>query len=131
MLLGRLTGLVLAAAIGVVPLAPPEHAHESHDPDHHGVRVHRHSQGHTGHHHAAAHDQALEDDDAPVMTVQAVLGGPVPPVVVSAPIGEPVPVVQPPSMAGILPTAEYVELLIHGPPRAPASLRAPPSFLAS
>jgi hypothetical protein len=128
-IVGKLTGLVLAAAIGLSPLAPPEHVHESHNPDHHATLVHRHAGGHGAHRHAAPLGGRFDDDDASVITLQAVFDAPTAPIQVAPPIVESAIRVEPP-LPERSPTAEYVELLIHGPPGAPASLRAPPSLLA-
>jgi hypothetical protein len=128
--LSRLTGLVLIAAIGGIPLAPPEHVHESHDPGHHGAVAHRHVEAHGGFHHVANHDGVFDDDDAQVLTLSYVFVIPPAPAVISAPTVQAVVTLEPPVIRTLQPPADYVELVIHGPPRAPASFRAPPSFLA-
>jgi hypothetical protein len=124
--LGQLTGLVLAAAIGLTPIAPPEHVHEAGDPDHHSTLVHRHAAAHGAHRHAGDHGLAFDDDDAAVVMLPALLVPPAAPLALAAPPSRPLLRVEPP-LSPRVPMAEYVELLIHGPPRAPASLRAPPS----
>jgi hypothetical protein len=125
----RLTGFVLAVAIGWIPLAPPEHVHEGHEAGHHSVLVHRHSAPHVELH-RAAHDGVLDDDDAPVLTLSAVFTLPLEPVFPTAPLAQAIATIDPPEAAALDATIDHVELLIHGPPRAPASLRAPPSSLA-
>jgi hypothetical protein len=123
---GRVLCLLLALGVGWIPTAPPEHVHESEDHGHEHVVVHRHFDGHHTQSHAAHHDNSVNDDDAAVVMLEAVYGMPsaafaglsyqVPPAVVLA--VPPVPVHSP--------TPDYVERLIHGPPRAPTGLRAPP-----
>lgn len=138
----RAVGVVLAAVIGFVPLAPAEHAHKVKTDGHHQVRVHRHAQAHGDTHssgahrvahglthdlaHDLAHDGVLDDEDTPllraeaVFTVPAVLAGP------GAPPRVTFVLVEPPAADVFSLAADEVELLIHGPPPTPASLRAPP-----
>lgn len=56
----RVVSAVLAAAIGVLPLVPPEHVHDTRSADgHHGVVAHRHAGAHThGHPHVHEHTTA-------------------------------------------------------------------------
>ena len=124
MSLSRLTGFVLAAAIGLIPAAPPEHVHEADDHGEHHVVVHRHAAVHTGLHHAADHDGVLDDDDGTVLTLEPIYI--IPPVVaLVAPLGTlPTQLARPGYTFSV--KAEYVERLIHGPPRGPTGLRAPP-----
>jgi hypothetical protein len=124
--LSRLLPLVLTAAIGSIPIAPPEHVHEADDHgDHHAV-VHRHAAIHTGLHHAPEHDGILDDDDGNVVTLDATYIVPLVAALV-APVGAlPTQLDQPGYTFAV--KAEYVERLIHGPPRAPTGLRGPPLF---
>jgi hypothetical protein len=115
---------VLATALGVVPLAPPEHVHEAGEHGHHQRVVHRHFEEHRlgpdpG---FRAH---VEDDDAPLLTLNTVFTVPSTHAVpVAAPV-EAVRIDAPAAVASFYRTP-YVERVIHGPPRAPASPRAPP-----
>ena len=124
----RLTGLlaiVLSTAIGSIPIAPPEHVHEADEHGDHHVVVHRHAAVHTGLHHAVEHDGVLDDDDGTVLTLEAIY---VVPSVVAlvAPLGTLPTQLEQPGYTFVAKT-QYVERLIHGPPRGPTSFRAPPS----
>src|SRR5919107_1604759 len=77
--LSGLLALVLTAAIGSIPVAPPEHVHEADDHGEHHVVVHRHAAIHTGVHHSANHDGVLDDDDGTILTLEPIYI--VPPVV--------------------------------------------------
>lgn len=124
----RLTALLLAAAVACVPLAPPEHVHEGHD-DHHGPLVHRHAEVHVFTEQVHHHGAVLDDDDGAVVTLTAAFTLPSP-LVLPAPATANVLLPFDPSPGEPLRrAAAFVELLIHGPPRAPASLRAPPPSL--
>ena len=124
--LSGLLALVLTAAIGSIPVVPPEHVHEADEhSDHHAV-VHRHAAIHTGLHHTPDHDGIFDDDDGNVVTLEPTC---VVPSVVAfvAPISaSPTQIDQPGYTFAV--KAEYVERLIHGPPRAPTGLRGPPVF---
>ncbi len=127
-LVSRLTGVVvLTAAIGVVPIAPPEHVHETREEGHHHqLVVHRHSQAHGASHHSAEHEGLLEDDDGPVLVLPATYTVPPAPNGAIAAPSTVVRLIEPPSVKSLHRPADFVEQLIHGPPRAPASPRAPP-----
>lgn len=117
------TAIVLAAAIGSLPMAPPAHVHEVDDHGHEAALVHRHTLSHGQHHHdgviAAADASLLELDDVFVASSITSLGHP---------LDRLVAVLEPPVIDARDGPQEYVERLIHGPPRAPSSLRAPPSI---
>ena len=106
---------------------PPEHAHES-DDDHgtHHVLVHWHAETHFEGSRAAAHAELGEGEsktlslDAPFM-LPPTLERPVPVSTAAIVLDEP------PGPLTQRVVADDVELLIHGPPRAPTGLRAPPS----
>src|SRR3954468_3814520 len=71
-LLRRFLGTVLASAIGLVPLVPPEHVHEIEDEHGHiELVVHRHAQGHGVFEEAAHHDDAptVDHQDPPIATL--------------------------------------------------------------
>ena len=124
--LSRLTGFALAAAVASVPLAGPVHVHESRGDGHHRAVIHRHSDTHGDSHHAANHHGVFEESHAQVRTLSSVF------VIPDAPQGPGAPAVQaaPPLGVPIIrvlpPVADHVELLIHGPPRAPTFFRGPP-----
>jgi hypothetical protein len=128
--LSRLLAGALAAALGLLPVAPPEHVHEAEEAGHSHVVVHRHAAQHGILEHHADHGSAPEvddnDHDGPAFTLTAdyvvpasSAAVPVRPQPVSALLEPPKPVV-------FERVTVDVELLIHGPPRAPTGLRAPP-----
>jgi hypothetical protein len=126
----RLSGRLLALAVAVLPLAPPEHVHEVEENGHHEIVVHRHSQAHGLPNHAASQDGVFDHgDDLPVTLTTAYIV-PTAPALVGAAPSVAFAIIEPPAPRTFHRAAEYVELLIHGPPRAPASLRAPPSLPA-
>lgn len=122
---------VLALAIGLLPMAPPEHLHESTDHGgHHEEVAHRHDLLHVsdlaGPHNE--HGVEIEDPDAhgAVITIDPVSESAAPPFSLVAPIPHALDLPEPPAPQLRAPVAS-VEPLIHGPPRAPAALRGPPS----
>jgi len=124
----RPIGLVLAAAVGWFPVAPPEHVHEGDDHGHQHVLVHRHAEAHHAPHDADAHDGVFDDRDDPVLTLDSVYGPPIAPMAISVPPSSAVALVEPPAVDTLHRAREYVERLNHGPPRASTSPRAPPSI---
>jgi len=124
----RAVSLCLVAALAGLPLAPVEHVHRTEGSDgHHQVVAHAHLEDH---HHAEPGDDHLathvEDDDTVVLTIDRIFI-PEPPVphlemtTAAAVYVPPLAVVR----AGA--ADRYLQRLIHGPPRGPTSLRAPPS----
>jgi hypothetical protein len=122
--------LALAAAIAWIPLAPPEHVHEGDDHGHHRAVVHRHAEAHGAGHHVVNHDGVFDDDDAQILTLNPVFGVPGTPVVLKASPAREAVTLEPPITQISHRRVDTVESMIHGPPRAPASFRAPPPFLA-
>jgi hypothetical protein len=124
----RSLSLCLVAALAGLPLAPLAHVHHTDGPGGHAVVAHAHLEDH--HHPAEADDDHLaahvDDDDSVVLTFDRVF--------VSQSVHQlelaveadwyasPAAVVRP----GV--PARYLQRLIHGPPRAPTSLRAPPAI---
>ena len=126
----RLLGLALAAVIGTLPMVPPEHVHEVDDHGHIEFVVHRHATPHGVT--LAHHDDATEVDhqDAPIATLDQDFVVPSPArVAMPASISVARPVV-PPVATGTFRQIAYTGRLTHGPPRAPAGLRAPPTRLS-
>jgi len=124
----RAVSLCLVAALAGLPLAPVEHVHRTEGSDgRHQVVAHAHLEDH---HHAEPGDDHLathvEDDDTVVLTIDRIFI-PEPPVphlemtTAAAVYVPPLAVVR----AGA--ADRYLQRLIHGPPRGPTSLRAPPS----
>lgn len=123
----RLVGLVLVAAVGWIPVAPPEHVHEEEEHGHETLLVHRHLGAHTLPQHVSRHEQILDHEDAPVLTFEPVYVVPSASHVVGAPPSIVLAMIEPPAAATLKRSRDYVERLIHAPPRAPTSLRAPPA----
>lgn len=145
--LGRVLSLLLVAAIGVLPVAPPEHVHDVETDGHHAVVAHRHAANH--HRHSPPHDDhddhdgrqvhpddgpdvdhrasaTLDDEDSVVALVTPVWTLPSvdPP---DAPATAQVGWILPPPACTHAGHVGDVERLIHGPPCPHASLRGPPS----
>ena len=128
MFVWRLLGVALTVAIGLLPIAPPEHVHEHDSDGHHETVVHRHVQVHHSLPSGDHRHLAWDDDDTPVATLTdeyvapatVQIGAPPVAAVTVLPVPQPL----------LLSRAEFVERLIHGPPRSPAALRAPPALLA-
>jgi hypothetical protein len=120
----KLLTAVLAGAIGVLPVMPPEHAHETASPDgHHHLTLHRHTGDHLW---MRQHGGGpVLDDRDPVLTLDLLFTAPAR-TVVSAPVLTAVDVPVPPAGISSGPQDPFVECLIHGPPRAPTDLRGPP-----
>jgi hypothetical protein len=122
----RLVGLVLVTTVGWLPVAPPEHVHEEEEHGHETLVVHRHLGAHSILQVATQHDRAVDHEDAPVLTFDPVYV--IPPA--TAAIGQApsrvLALLDPPVVDTLHRSREYVERLIHAPPRAPTSLRAPP-----
>jgi hypothetical protein len=126
-LVSRLWPLVLVAALGVFPIGPQEHVHETTDADgHHTLIAHRHTELHGLDVQRLGHQLVVDHPDpitmfpdgsytapasyvfqSPAVATVLVLTAPVPPVIDHGPRAS--------------------DQLIHAPPRAPSSLRAPPS----
>ena len=115
---------VLAAALGLLPLAPPEHAHEE-ETGHSHVIVHRHLNLHG----VQPHHQKLstiDHDEDPILTLSAVYNVPPQPEI-AGPVLNAGELIQPLVLSRSEGSFIDVEILIHGPPRAPTPPRAPPA----
>jgi hypothetical protein len=122
--------VALGASLGLLPIAPPEHMHEEEEQGHLHAVVHRHLAPHGILEHPAGHQSTLDDDDGPVLTLTTIYT--VPPVLtLAAPQPIMVGAVEPPPPRLLEPVAADIEILIHGPPRAPTPPRAPPSLPAA
>jgi hypothetical protein len=122
----RLIGLVLAATVAWLPIAPPEHVHEADEHGHHHVLVHRHVAGHGFSQGQVHHDGVLGDDDAPILTFDTVYTVPAALTILGEPPSDAAVVVEPPADTVTSHIPGYHSRPIHGPPRAPTGLRAPP-----
>jgi hypothetical protein len=128
--LSRLLAGALAAALGLLPVAPPEHVHEAEEEGHSHVVVHRHPAPHGILEHHADHGSAPEvednDHDGPAFTLTADYVVPVSSAAVAVRPQAVSVLLEPPKPVFFERVFADVELLIHGPPRAPTGLRAPP-----
>ena len=121
---------MLAGAMGLLPIVPPEHIHETEEDGRHHLVVHQHLQSHELLEHFGDASGAFDDDDAPILTLPAVFTV-TPPILIAAPVLLAVEFVEPPIATSYERPIDDVEILIHGPPRAPTGLRAPPSLPTS
>ena len=121
----RLLALALAASVVSLTVAPPAHVHEAEEEGHHELLVHRHlsahplaprDHGHGGIDHAD--ERILTLDSAFTIPSAPTLSAPLPPATIA--------ILEPPVAVSAAGLPDYFEPLIHGPPRAPAGLRAPP-----
>jgi len=127
-LVPRAVSLCLVAGLAALPLAPVEHVHRTEGPDgQHQLLAHAHVEDH---HHAEPSDDHLvthvEDDDTVVLTIDRVFvpEQPAPQLETTAAAAVYVP---PLAVVRAGAADRYLQRLIHGPPRGPTSLRAPPS----
>jgi hypothetical protein len=120
----------LSLAIGVLPLAAPEHVHEREDHGHAKVVVHRHMPPHGFVDHHREHQSSLDDDDEPVLTLTTVYTVPSS-IVLATPERSASALIEPPEERSVERVLTKFDIPIHGPPRAPAGLRAPPFSPAS
>jgi hypothetical protein len=120
----------LSLAIGLLPLAAPEHVHEREDHGHAQVVVHRHMPPHSFLEHHRGHQASLDDDDAPVLVLTTVYTVPSS-VSLAAPERLASALIEPPERKSVERVLTKFDVPIHGPPRAPAGLRAPPFSPAS
>ena len=128
----RSLGAILAAAIGLVPLVPSEHVHEIED-DHGHVEfvVHRHPEAHGLVEEADDHgnEQTADHQDPPIATLDQDFV--VPGIArLALPVSAVASTLPEPTVTVRIGFAGFVERLIHGPPRAPADQRGPPSQLS-
>jgi len=120
----RVAGALVAAVLALAPLLPAQHVHEAEEHGHVQRTVHQHLSPHALLPEAGFR-RHVEDDDEPILTLSAVFTIPASVHAVSAPLVDVVAFVDPPAAPSFLRHVPYVEPLIHGPPRAPASLRGP------
>ena len=119
--------VLASVALALLPAAPAEHVHELDEPGHAHVVLHRHLNAHRLLDHPADtdHRAALDDHDGPVLTLTAIYN-----VVARADLNSPlctaVAWIEPPASGRVYRPLADLQILIHGPPRAPTSLRAPP-----
>jgi len=121
----RALSVVLAMAMGLAPVAPPEHVHEAEEQGHQFTLIHRHLDPHHAGDHSRRHRAVIDHDEEPVLILAAVYTVPPTPTV-----DNPLESIDLHADTFAPPCDEWsaadFDILIHGPPRAPASLRAPP-----
>jgi hypothetical protein len=122
----RVSGVALAVAIGLGPIVPPKHVHETEEQGHHRMVVHRHAEAHRLSRPAAAHHREVHEDDDPVLTLTPFFTIPGVPAVPPASPATVVVLPEPPVAVAFHRAGDSREPLIHGPPRAPAPQRGPP-----
>ena len=131
MRVSRVFAYVLAAVMGLLPAAPPEHMHEDHEQGHTQVLVHRHLQPHAIAHAAGmARSGSIEDDDdhaVATLSTDFTIPSSVH-LALPQPIGN---VGEPLKETRCQGCVAGVDNLIHGPPLSPTGLRAPPASLIS
>jgi hypothetical protein len=127
-IVSRTLVVVLAFAVGFIPIAPAEHAHEADDHGHTHVLVHRHLTAHTAHHDDAGHEGVLDDDDGRVVSLDSVYTVPSGRHNVSGTLGADFALLVPPVIDRLHWRSHYFARPIHGPPRAPTGPRAPPAI---
>jgi hypothetical protein len=120
----------LSLAIGLLPVAAPEHVHEREEHGHAEMVVHRHMPPHGLIDHHGEHQASLDDNDAPVFTLTTVFTVPGQ-AILSLPQRSASTLIAPPEQQRIERILTKFDVPIHGPPRAPAGLRAPPISPAS
>jgi hypothetical protein len=123
----RALALCLAAALAGLPLAPVEHVHRTDGPDGQHLIAHAHLEDH--HHQAEPDDHHLathvEDDDSVVLTLDRVFVPQTAHHTVDMTVAADGYLPAPAALrAGV--AVRYQRRFIHGPPRGPTSLRAPP-----
>lgn len=125
----RVVGLLLTAAVGLYPIVPPEHAHEIGEDGRHATIVHRHARPHVVEAPHADHESVaviLDHDEDTTLTLSVVYARPVAQKSAVSPALTPVVWTQSRVVKTSGELVPYVEHFIHGPPRAPTSLRGPP-----
>ena len=122
---------ILSMALGLVPLAAPEHAHEREDHGHAQVVVHRHAAPHgLTHHDDHGPQSSLDDDEARVLALTIFYTVPNS-VTLATPERSMTELIDAPELQSVTGLLSKFDVPIHGPPRAPAGLRAPPFSPAS
>ena len=121
---------VLSLAVGLLPVAAPEHVHERDNHGHAELVVHRHTPPHGFLEHHREHQASVEDDDAPILTLTTVYTVPAS-LALAAPARFVSSLIAPATPDRIDRAQTTFEVPIHGPPRAPSVLRGPPFSPAS
>jgi hypothetical protein len=120
--------LVLAGAVGWLPMAAPQHLHESEEHGHQRLALHRHHDMHGLVHAHAPGNVAVHEDDAPAVTLEVAYAAPARPAQTDPPSIVPFAAPEATIAGALYRTPDYLGQLIHGPPRGPTGLRAPPAL---
>lgn len=120
--------LVLAAAVGWLPMAAPQHLHESEEQGHHRLELHRHHDMHGLAHAHAPHTAAVHEEDAAAITLDVAYAVPDRQAETDPPSIVPFAAPEAAIAGALYRTPEFLGQLIHGPPRGPTGLRAPPAL---
>jgi len=121
---------VLSLAVGLLPIAAPEHVHEREDHGHAELVVHRHMPPHGVLDHHDAQQASVEDDDAPILTLTTIYTVPAS-LILAAPERFVSSLIESLEPQRIERSGTKFDVPIHGPPRAPSVLRGPPFSPAS
>jgi hypothetical protein len=123
----RPLSLALVAVLGLLPVVPTEHVHQTEVNGRSHIVVHQHAQDHgIGHVPGAVGRHGVFDHpDDPVLTVSTVFiaGARYLPAVPDRPSVAAIEPLQPDDRGAVI---ALIEGLIHGPPTPPRSLRGPP-----
>lgn len=114
-------------ALGVLPVLPAEHVHEGSDAEgHHVLVVHRHVQLHTVDARASGQRPTVDHSDPFAIDLDGVYtaSGRY---LLQAPLAVAAVIVRP-TLRAAPARRRFSDQLIHAPPRAPSSLRAPPAL---
>ena len=125
----RAVSLVLMVVFGALPFAPHAHVHDVVGTDGHEHRVahsHREAHVHDTDERHAPHGPSLDHEDSVVATFDPAFMVPAGQTL-AAPALSLVSLIAEPPVVRRLARSGFVERLIHGPPRAPADPRGPPS----
>jgi len=122
----RLWAVLIVLALGLVPVAPPEHVHETTEADgHHESIAHRHAEVHWIDVSRSDGGTTVDHPDSVIVTVDGVYTTPDPQVVAMPAIAPALLLIAAPDATAARARPAF-EPLIHAPPRAPSSPRAPP-----
>ena len=121
---------VLSLAVGLLPIAAPEHVHEREDHGHAALVVHRHMPPHGVLDYHDAHQASVEDDDAPILTLTTIYTVPASRIL-ARPERFVSSLIESLEPQRIERSETKFDVPILGPPRAPSVLRGPPFSPAS
>lgn len=119
-------GLALCAVLWVTPVIPPEHVHEVEEHGHVEFVAHRHLLDHGIASPRDAITHQIDHNDAPIATFSEDFIVPLTTTIAAPPLRFVDDILEPPPFT-TLQSVDSGEPLIHGPPRAPADQRGPPS----